>query len=241
MDDAAKETRAGHRQRQRDKFRRYGLEKFTDEEILELLLTFGTPRRDCKQAARALLKVFGSIRAVFEADEKNLTEVPGVGPNNVTAIKFIYGVAGKYLEQQIVGREYVSSSHRVFTYLRHHMENLTAEVFKVIFLDAANGVTAVEDVSRGTVSGAMVQPRSVIERALALNSAGLVFAHNHPSGVIKPSAQDIRLTRKLVHAAHVVDIKVLDHLIVGKGGEYFSFRDHGRLTKYESEAKSLFL
>ena len=227
--------RSGHRQRLRDKFLEHGLEKFTDEEIVELLLTFGTPRRDCKQAARNLLKRFGSIRAVFEADSQDLAGTQGVGQANVVAVKFIHAAAGRYLEQRLIGREYLSSSHKVFTYLRHNLENLGKEVFKVIYLDSANGVISLEDGSRGTVNRADVHPREIIERALTLKASGMVFAHNHPTGRTAPSPDDLRLTRQLLHAAFLVQMKVIDHLIVGKGEEYFSFRDQGRLTVYENE------
>jgi DNA repair protein RadC len=229
------DPRTGHRQRLREKFLEHGLEKFTDEEVIELLLAFGTPRKDCKQAARKLLKDFGSIRAVFEADRKDLAQVDGVGPANVVAIKFIYQVAGKYLEQRLVGRDYLSSSKKVLEYLKHHLENAPKEIFKVIYLDSANGVLALEDAGRGTVSGAVVHPREVIERAIAHRAAALVFAHNHPSGRATPSADDMRLTKQLVHAAFLVEMRVMDHVIVGKNGNYFSFRDQGHLAKYEKE------
>ncbi|MDY6852523.1 MAG: UPF0758 domain-containing protein, partial [Thermodesulfobacteriota bacterium] len=157
-----KDPRAGHRRRLREKFLQHGLDKFTEEEIIELLLTFGTPRRDCKQAARSLLKEFGSIRSVFEAELSELAKVKGLGTNNPVAIKFINAVAGKYLEQRLVGREYLSSSRKVHEYLKHHMENLPKEIFKVIFLDGANSVLALEDISRGTVGRAGVYPRELI-------------------------------------------------------------------------------
>ena len=181
------------------------------------------------------MKKFGSIRAVFEAPAADLAQVQGVGANNVTAIKFIFDVAGKYLEQRLIGREYLSSSRQVYEYLRHHLENLAKEVFKVIYLDNANCVLALEDGARGTVGAAAVHSREIIERALALRASGLVFAHNHPSGRTQPSPDDFRLTRRLVHAAYVVDMKVVDHLIVGKVQEYYSFRDQGHLNRYESE------
>jgi DNA repair protein RadC len=234
------DVRAGHRQRLKDKFKQNGLEKLTDEEVVELLLVFGTPRRDCKQAARALLKKFGSIRDVFEAGPAQLAEVDGVGPNNVVAIKFIYEVAGKYLEQRLVGREYLSSSQKVYAYLSHHLEHLDKEVFKVIYLDAANGVIALEDAARGTVNEAVVHPREVIERALALHASALVFAHNHPSGKTNPSPDDYRLTRQLLHGAHLMDLRVLDHLIIGSNRQYFSFRDQGHLARYENEIRHFY-
>ena len=240
MPEKKKDVRLGHRQRLREKFKQAGLSKFTDEEIIELLLTFGTPRRDCKQIARNLLKEMGTIRAVFEAEEAALAKIEGVGPNNIVAIKFIYSVAGEYLEQSLIGREYLSSSQKVYKYLRHHMENLNKEIFKVIYLDSANGVLALEDGAQGTVGAAFVHPREVIERALNLKANGLVFAHNHPSGRAKPSPADFRLTRQMIHAAHLVEMRVIDHLIIGKGSEYFSFRDQGHLSRYESEIRHFY-
>ncbi|MBU2551182.1 MAG: DNA repair protein RadC [Proteobacteria bacterium] len=234
------DPRQGHRERLRTKFLRHGLDKFTEEEIIELLLTFGTPRRDCKQPARALLREFGSIRAVFEAEPGDLSRVDGLGPNNIVALKFIHAVSGRYLEQSLLGRDYFASSTKVHQYLKHHLESLDKEVFKVIFLDGANGVLAAEDVSRGTVGSAHVHPREIIERALVLRAAGLVFAHNHPSGKTNPSPDDFRLTRHLVHAAYLSQMRVLDHLIVGTGSNYYSFRDQGHLERYEREFDQIY-
>jgi DNA repair protein RadC len=231
----ATDAKSGHRQRLKDKFLADGLSKFTHEEIVELLLAFGTPRKDTKLAARALLQKMGSIRAVFEASPLELATVEGVGRSNIVAIKFIDAVAGQYLEQRLLGHDYLLSSKKVFQYLRHHMENLGKEVFKVIYLDSAGGVLALEDGGRGTVDTADVHPREVIERALAHRAVGLVFAHNHPSGRIEPSPADYRMTRRLIHAAYLVEMKVYDHLIVGKGEDYYSFRDHGHLARFEYE------
>ena len=235
-----REPNAGHRQRLRDKFLEHGLEKLTDEEIVELLLTFGTPRRDCKQAARKLLERFGTIRGVFEAERGDLAAIDGIGQANIVAIRFINEVAGRYLEQRLIGRDYLSSSAKVFAYLRHHMENLDKEVFKVIFLDGANGIQAMEDAGAGTVGSAYVHTREIIERAMVHRAGGLVFAHNHPSGKTQPSPDDYRLTRMLVHAAFLVEMKVVDHLIVGREETYYSFRDHGHLSRYEGEVRRFY-
>ena len=235
-----KDPRTGHRQRLREKFLQHGLDKFTDEEIIELLLTFGTPRKDCKQAARELLQTFGSIQAIFQAPLNELAKIKNVGQSNPVAIKLIAAVAGRYLKQDIIGREYLASSKKVFQYLQHDLENLPKEVFKVIYLDGANGVIAMEDLSRGTVGGTNVHPRELIERALAHNAAGLVFAHNHPSGNTRPSPSDYRLTRQLIHAARLVEMRVIDHIVIGKGGNYFSFRDQGHLVRYETEFRQFY-
>ncbi len=239
-ENGRKDPRLGHRQRLRNKFRDHGLEKFTDEEIIELLLTFGTPRKDCKQAARELLKTFGSIRSIFEAELEELVKIKNLGPNNPVAIKFISAVAGTYLKQGLVGRDYLASSKRVHQYLQHDLENLHKEVFKIIYLDGANGVLGLENLSQGTVGAANVHPRELIEKALDHRAAGLVFAHNHPSGNVRPSPNDFRLTRQLVHAARLVEMNVIDHIIVGKEGKYFSFRDQGHLARYEAEFKQFY-
>lgn len=232
----------GHRQRLRRKFLSQGLAKFTEEEVLELLLTFGTPRRDCKQQARELLKRFGDLRSVLEAEPFQLAQIAGVGENNTIAIKFIHAAAGLYLEQRVTGRVYLGSSAEVLAYLRHHMENLAKEIFKVFYLNGAGLVLAVEDASQGLVGGAYVHTREIIERALLLQASGLVCVHNHPSGRVDPSREDLNLTRRLVHAASLVEMRILDHLIVGPAGDggIFSFRDEGILSRLEDEIQMFY-
>ena len=230
----------GHRQRLRDKFMQDGLEKLTDSEILELLLSFGTPRKDCKLTARAMLKKYGTLRDVFEADPKGLAEVAGAGPTNIVAIKFIHAVAGKFLEQRLLGRSYIRSSAQVMEYLRHHLENLDKEVFKVIYLDSANGVIAIENLSEGSINEAYIHPREIIERGVALKAVYLIFVHNHPAGLVTPSKNDESMTRRLVHASFLVNMKVLEHLIIGPNGSYFSFRDKGLISIYEQEIQETY-
>ena len=232
-----KDPREGHRQRLRNKFLDHGLEKLTDDEVVELLLSFGTPRRDCKQAARDLLKKFGSIRDVFEASTAELSEIAGVGPNNIVAIKFIHAVSGKFLEQRLTGKVYLNSSEQINQYLRHDLENQDKEVFKVIHLDSNNAIIKIEDFSRGSISSTYVDPRELLERAIHLKSAAMVFVHNHPSGNTQPSDKDVHLTRRLVHAAFLHGIMILDHLIIGKGGAYYSFKDEGVVKIFEQEIR----
>ena len=221
----------------RDKFLDHGLEKLTDEEVVELLLSFGTPRRDCKQAARDLLKKFGSIRAVFEAGATELSKVLGVGPNNIVAVKFIHAVSGRFLEQRLTGRVYLNSSEQIIEYLRHDLETQAKEVFKVIYLDHDNVIIKIEDLSHGSLTRTYIHPRELLERAMALKSSCLVFVHNHPTGNVRPSDEDVKLTRRLLHAAFVVEMMVLDHIIIGKGGEYYSFKDEGVLKIFEQEIR----
>jgi len=223
----------GHRQRLRDKFLAHGLGKFTDEEMLELLLTLGTPRRDCKEIARRALKGFGSLRLVLEADLAELQAIEGIGPKNAFGLKLIHEVGRKFLEERLIERDYLTSSRQVFEYLHHAMRDLKREVFKVIFLNSRNQVLAVEDLFEGSLTSSAVYPREVIQRSLHHNASTLVFAHNHASGDILPSRQDKLVTRDLVFVARVMGMRVLDHIIVGSDNDYFSFAETGLIKEYE--------
>ncbi len=228
-----KDPREGHRERLRDKFLTHGVEKLTDEEVVELLLTFGTPRKDCKDAARALLAAFGTIREVLEAPPALLTQVPGVGPSNIAALKLIHATAGRYLELRLKGRDYLNSSIQVMEYLRHHLESRDEEVLKIFYLNHDNVILSVEDLSRGSVTEATVYNRQVIERAIQLKSTALILVHNHPSGNPAPSEGDRKLTFGLMHATVQTEIQILDHLIIGRDGQYYSFKDAGLILRYE--------
>jgi DNA repair protein RadC len=225
----------GHRQRLRQKFLQRGLAAFTDEEVLELLLTLGTPRRDCKPMARAAVQKFGSLRHVLEAPMERLLEIQGIGPNNVVAVRLIHEVARRFLEDRLEGMPYrFASSQEVFDYLYHSMRDLKRELFKVLFLNSQNRILAVEDLFEGTLTASTVYPREIIRRALEVHAAALVFAHNHPSGDPKPSKDDIRITRDLYWAGRIMGVRVLDHLIVGEG-RYTSLADLGYIGRFERE------
>jgi DNA repair protein RadC len=224
---AWQEKGAGHRQRLKEKYRRQGIESFTEAEVVELLLVLGTPRKDCKEQARALLDRFGSLPGVLEAPAEELQKVKGVGPNNSFAVHFLHGVARRYLQQRLHEKQYLHSSREVSDYLVHSMRDLQQEVFAVIFLDAAHAIIDSQVVSRGTITASTVYPREVVKLALKHNAAALVVAHNHPSGTLEPSDQDRQLTRTLYLACTFMNIRLLDHIIVGRAAETFSFADHG--------------
>ena len=240
MDKAEWQKRgAGHRQRLRDKFIRQGINSLSDDEILELLLTFGTPRTDCKQSARLLRAKFGSLAAVLEKPQEQLQEIKGIGPKNAFAINFIQGVARRYLKQRLVGKSYLRSSREVADYLLHSMRDLQLEVFTVIFLDASHAIIASEQVSEGTLTNNTVYPRELIKMALERHAAALIIAHNHPSGNQNPSAADRHLTRNLFLALSLVDIRLVDHFIVAGPESPYSFADHGLMAKIGVECAEL--
>ena len=230
---------AGHRQRLRDKFLEGGIDALTDAEVIELLLTFGTPRTDCKEPARSALKKFGSLPAVLDARPEALEKIKGLGPKNIFALRFIQGAARRYLRQRIRGKTYISSSRDVADYLIHAMRGLEHEVFMVVFLDAAHAVIDTEVLSEGTVTVNTVYPRELIKSALSHNASALIIAHNHPSGSLKPSRQDEKLTRTLYLACSFMQINLLDHLIVGEGEITYSFADHGLMAAIKDDCATL--
>ena len=223
---AVKKSSEGHRQRLRDKFLNSSLEGFHDYEIIELLLTLGTPRKDCKQSAKEALMKFGTLKAVLEADAVDLKTVRGIGDKNVFGLKIAQAVARRYLADRVVDKDFIRSSKEVLEYLQHNLRDKNREVFMVIYLNGRNQIIKMEEVFEGTLSTSAVYPREVVKRALDNEAAALVFVHNHPSGNPNPSKEDLAITNKLKEASQSIDVVVHDHLIIA-GNEVYSFAGHG--------------
>ncbi|MFW5637090.1 MAG: RadC family protein [Thermodesulfobacteriota bacterium] len=220
----------GHRERLRDKFLNAGLDGFLDYEVIELLLTLATPRKDCKAPAKAALERFKTLQGVFEASPKELMQVKGIGPKNVFGIRLIKAVADRYLERKVVGKRPIHNARELFDYLYFNMKDRHRECFKVIFLDARNQVLATQTLFEGTLTASSVYPREVVQAALEHRAASLIFAHNHPSGDPNPSREDIAITRQLVFACRVMGVTVHEHLVIGDN-TYFSFADQGYISE----------
>ena len=224
----------GHRKRLRERFLQGGLSGFHDYEIIELLLTLATPRKDCKDAAKAALKQFGTLQGVLDASGRELTEVEGIGPRNMLGIRLIKAIAERYLEMRLHEKVPLNHSQALFDYLDGSLRGRRREEFKALFLDAKNHLLAVKTLAQGTVTAASVYPQEVVRAALDHHAAALIVAHNHPSGDPRPSSEDIALTRKLLFAAKVLGITLHEHLIVGEG-RYFSFADEGHIARLNAE------
>ena len=229
---------AGHRERLRNKFIESGISSLHDYEILELLLTIGTPRKDCKPVAKELMKKFKTLHQVLDADLEELKKIDGIGDKNGFPIIFIKAAAETYLKKKILEKPVLSASKDVFDYLFYSMREKDIEVFKVLFLDSKNRVLEVEDIQRGSISSSPVYPREIIKSALNKKAAALIFAHNHPSGSCEPSASDLAVTRRLVHALLYMDIRVHEHIVIGEN-KYFSFADKGYIRKFVEEFKRM--
>ena len=181
----------GHRQRLRDRFLKNGLDGFYDYEIVELLLTLGAPRKDCKQLAKQALKKFGSLKDVLEADPKDLQDIDGIGSNNVFGLKIAQAVSRRYLADRVINKNFIRSSDEVLQYLKHKLSDKNREVFIVIYLNGRNQILKMEELFEGTLTTSAVYPREVVKRALDYDVAALVFVHNHPSGNPNPSKETL--------------------------------------------------
>ena len=232
------ESRQGHRKRLRERFIESGLVGFQDYEIVELLLTLGSPRKDCKQPAKEAIRKFKTLKGVLEAAPEELQQIKGIGPHNSFGISLVQEVARKYLREKIIDRPVCSSSQEVFDYLYHSMRGLKKEVFKVIYLDSQNRIIEIEDLFRGTVDSSVVHVREVIESAIRYKAVSLIFVHNHPSGNPAPSQSDRDLTRDLVIAAGIMGLKVLDHIVIGDD-RYYSFTGDGFTGQCEADFMAL--
>ena len=230
--------REGHRRRLRERFLKSGLDGFQDYEVIELLLTLGTPRKDCKDAAKAALDRFKTLQGVLDAAPADLSQIPGIGSINLFGLKLVPAVSRRYLQQQLKGKKALTNSQELFDYLNHTIRDKKRECFVAIYLDAKNRVIADEILFSGTITASAVYPREVVVAALDHTAAAVIFAHNHPSGDPTPSPDDMAITRKLVKACGLMGITVHEHLIIGTEG-YFSFADHGHMARIRADEDPL--
>jgi len=231
-------TASGHRKRLREKFVKSGLKGFHDYEIVELLLSLGTPRRDCKQQAKEALKKFKNLRGVLEAPLEELQQIDGIGPHNAFGIKLAQEVAREFLKEKIIDKPIYRSAQEIFDYLYHSMRDLRKEVLKVIYLNSQNQIIETEDLFEGTVNSGAISPREVIESAIRNSATALIFVHNHPSGNPEPSKSDKEITKDLVYAGSIMQIKILDHIIIGDN-KYYSFAGEGLIEEHELDFLNL--
>jgi DNA repair protein RadC len=216
----------GHRERLKKRYRAAGLEGFHDHEVLELILCYAVQRKDVKPLAKALLKTFGNIKGVIDADIADLEKIHGIGAHTAVGLKLIKDLCTLYLRQQAEERPQITCTSELVNYCKAALGGLKDEQFRVIFLDAQNRIIDVETIQEGIVNQAVVYPRKVLENALKRKASAIILLHNHPSGNVRPSDADIRLTRTILETAKALDILVHDHIIIGEN-RFFSFREEG--------------
>ena len=213
-------------ERPREKLLKNGAVNLSDAELLAIFLRTGMAGKSAVDLARDLIKRFGSLTGLFAADQSAFCQVPGMGPAKFTQLQAVLEMARRALAEKLQNGDVMSSPKSVRDYLRLTLAGKRHEVFVGIFLDAQNRSIAAEELFNGTLTQTSVYPREVVKRALHHNAAAMIFAHNHPSGVAEPSHADEILTQSLKQALALVDVKVLDHFIVG-GGTAMSFAERG--------------
>src|SRR3990167_135462 len=217
---------AGHRERLRKRFLQGGLNSFLDYEIVELLLTLGTPRKDCKQMAKDAIKEFRGLRGVLDASLEELQEIKGIGPANAFGVKLFQNVSERYSREQIPEKVTLDSSETVAKFLQKSIGRQKKENFVMLSLDTRNNLVKISDISVGALNASVVHPREVFKEAVQASAAQIIIAHNHPSGNPEPSPEDVALTRRLEEAAKIFGIELLDHIIVTQD-KFSSLKEQG--------------
>lgn len=216
-------------ERPRERLLANGPAALSDAELLALFLGSGTRGRDAVATARDLLGAHGPLRRLLDLPAGALARLPGLGPARSCALVAGLELAQRHLAAQLVDGETVGRSPAIAArFLQHRLRGRANEVFAVLFMDNQHRLLACEELFQGTVNSASVHPREVVRRALALNAAAVIISHNHPSGNAEPSAADHHTTRELQRLLAVVDVRLLDHLVIGEG-KPVSFAERGWL------------
>lgn len=202
-------------ERPREKLLAHGAKSLSDAELLALFLRTGTRGKTAVDLGRDLLNQFGSLRELLETHPKQMAVVPGMGPARATQLSAILELGQRYLNSTLKREQALTDPTQAGNYIKARLRAYPYEVFACLFLDNRHRVLAFEELFRGTIDGAAVYPREVVKQALHHNAAAVIFAHNHPSGIAEPSQADRHITDVLVKALRTVEIRVLDHLVIG--------------------------
>ena len=218
---------AGHRSRLRERFREdWGFDGFSDHEVLELLLTYASPRKDTKNLAKQLIETFGSLKSVFEARPEQLMELKGVGEVQATLIAMTLPLTRVVLRCEMQDPKQIANRRELEFFCKSMQMGRRVEAFWVICVNAQCRVLGSRKISEGSLSEVSAYPRLVMETALNYNAHSVFFCHNHPGGTCAPSAEDIASTLQLQRMLNDVGIAVLDHMIIA-GGNAYSMAQHG--------------
>jgi DNA repair protein RadC len=215
-------------ERPREKLLERGVQVLSDAELLAVLMGTGTRRRNVLELARAHIADFGSLRELLNAERSRWKGKEGVGPARYAALQAVLELARRHLLEPMKVGSTLAAPETTRRFLMTQLRDRPYEVFCCLFLDARHRLIAFEELFRGTTDSAHVHTREVLRQTLRHNATALILAHNHPSGVMEPSQADEFITRRLKEALALMEVRVLDHLIIGDGG-CFSFSEHGLL------------
>ncbi len=213
--------------RPREKLLQRGAEALTDAELLAIFLRTGIKGKSAVDLARELLNETGGLSALLSADEDRFCQSKGVGQAKYVQLQAVVEMSRRYLDEKIHRGDAMSSVNDVKRYLQSRLQHYPFEVFSCLFLDNKHRVIEYEELFRGTIDSASVHPREVVRRVLHHNAAAIVLAHNHPSGVAEPSESDKAITQKLQQALQLIEVRLLDHFIIGD--DVISFAERGMM------------
>ena len=204
-------------ERPREKLLAQGPGSLSDAELLAIFLGSGTAGRDAVAAARGLLGEHGGLRPLLDREPKALTRLHGIGPARACALAAALELGHRHLAAQLQRGEALSDPSAAGRYFAQRLRGLGHEVFAALYLDTRHRALGFEELFRGSIDGAEVHPRTLVQRALAMGAAAVIVRHNHPSGNPEPSAADRAVTARLKQALALVDVRLLDHFIIGDG------------------------
>ncbi|MDX1513362.1 MAG: DNA repair protein RadC [Gammaproteobacteria bacterium] len=215
-------------ERPQEKLLARGPESLSDAELLAIFIRTGVRGRTAVDVARDALTRFGGLRGLCEVDFESFCRAPGLGVTKYAQMSAALELGRRYLASRLEKQDVLASPGDTRRYLEARLKGKSREVFACLYLDNRHRVICFEELFQGTIDGASVHPREVVRRALKHNAAAMIVTHNHPSGVAEPSRADRALTRRLQEAAALIDVRLLDHVVVGDG-ETVSFAERGWL------------
>jgi DNA repair protein RadC len=201
--------------RPREKLIKHGSKNLSDTELLAIFIRNGTKGKTAVDLARTLLNHFGGLRNLLDANEEQICTFPGLGRAKYAELQASLEISRRHLEEQLISTNVISNTETAYLYLASKLRSYQHEVFAGLFLDNQNQVIHYEELFHGTINNTTVYPREIVKTALHHNASAVIFAHNHTSGIPTPSPQDKQLTKILTKILHPLDIKVLDHIIIG--------------------------
>jgi DNA repair protein RadC len=214
--------------RPREKLLYQGAATLSDAELLAIFLRTGLPGLDAVALAQSILNRFGSLAALFQANQEQFCQGPGLGPAKFVHLQAVVEMSRRYLKAELLSKPALASPGDTRNFLLAQMRDLVREQFACIWLDSQHRVLRFETLFQGTLDRAAVYPREVVKAALNCNAAAVILAHNHPSGIAEPSSADRLLTDRLQAALATIDVQLLDHMVVGQG-VVISFAERGLL------------
>ena len=213
-------------ERPREKLLSFGANALSDAELLAIFLRTGTKGKTAVDLARDIISHFGGLRNLLVADLKTFCQFSGLGQAKFAQLQAVIELSHRHLKETLQRGDFLQNPQATRDYLSSRLRDLPYEVFACLFLDNQHRVIEFEILFQGTINGASVHPREVLRKTLKYNAAALILAHNHPSGIAEPSSADRHITRQLTEALALIDVKVLDHIVIGDG-ESVAFSERG--------------